>query len=308
MTGIKTYIILRKFLFIEEAVMTSKLVTPQRTIKHKLSCSGTGLHTGHTIYMTMHPAAPDTGIVFRRTDIQGVDGVIPALYNNVTETQLGTVISNQSGAKVSTIEHLMSAIWALGIDNMYIEINGPEVPIMDGSAEPFLFLFDCAGIEEQNKARKLIEILKPVTVEAGDKKVTISPDKDFSVNFGIEFEHKAIGQQEFNFANKETFRKDIGAARTFGFEHEVEALRKIGLARGGSLENAVVVGKEGVINKEGLRYKDEFVRHKVLDCLGDVYLAGGHLVGRIDAFKSGHDLNNKLLREVFAQQDAYRMV
>lgn len=288
--------------------MINKVITPQRTIKNKISCSGIGLHTGHTIYMTMNPAAPDTGIIFRRTDIQGADGIIPAMYNNVTETQLGTVISNQSGTKVSTIEHLMSAIWAVGIDNLYVEINGPEVPIMDGSAEPFLFLFDCAGIEVQNKPRKLIEILKPVTVELGDKKITISPDREFSVKFGIEFPHKAIGQQEYDFADKTTFKTDISSARTFGFAHEIDYLRKMGLARGGSLENAIVVGEEGVMNEGGLRYENEFVRHKVLDCLGDVYLAGGHLLGRIDAFKSGHDLNNKLLRQVFAEQDAYRVI
>lgn len=288
--------------------MINKVITAQRTIKNKISCSGVGLHTGHTIYMTMNPAAPDTGIIFRRTDIQGADGIIPAMYNNVTETQLGTVISNKMGAKVSTIEHLMSAIWAIGIDNLYVEINGPEVPIMDGSAEPFLFLFDCAGIEIQNKPRKLIEILKPVTVEVGDKKITISPDREFSVKFGIDFAHQAVGQQEFDFADKTTFKTDVSSARTFCFANEIDYLRKMGLAKGGSLENAIVVGDEGVINEGGLRYKDEFVRHKVLDCLGDVYLAGGHLLGRVDAFKSGHDLNNKLLRKVFAEQDAYRVI
>jgi len=285
----------------------------QRTVSNKVSCFGVGLHTGVRVDLALLPAAEDAGIIFRRIDIKDKNQIISANYANVSNTLLGTTIRNEEGVHVATIEHLMAALWGCAIDNCVVEINGPEVPIMDGSSEPFVFLIECAGIQEQKKNRRVIEVLKEVAVYESDQEsggyMKVSPGNDFSVDLHIDFGEAVISSQNCSFDTQTiSFKSDICRARTFGFEHEVEHMRKNGLARGGSLENAIVIGKDGVLNKEGLRYRDEFVRHKVLDCIGDIYLAGGHIQGSLKGFKSGHALNNKLLRKFFADKDAWRLV
>lgn len=284
----------------------------QRTVKNKVGCFGVGLHTGMRVDLALLPAEEDFGIVFKRVDILDKNPLIKASYDNVSNTLLGTTLRNEDGVHVATIEHLMAALWGCGIDNCIVEINGPEVPIMDGSSEPFVFLIECAGVQEQKKTRKVIEVLKEVSVYENKGKdsgyITVSPSESFSVNLHIDFGESVIASQscEFDLRNV-SFKSDICRARTFGFEHEVETMRQNGLARGGSLENAIVIGKEGVLNKEGLRYGDEFARHKVLDCIGDIYLAGAYLQGSLKGFKSGHALNNQLLRKFFADKDAWRI-
>ena len=283
----------------------------QRTIMNKVSCYGVGLHTGVRVDISLLPAAEDTGIIFKRIDIKDKNQLISASYDNVSNTVLGTTIRNEDGVHVATIEHLMAALWGCSVDNCIVEINGPEVPIMDGSSEPFVFLIECAGIQEQKKRRRIIEVLKEISVYESDQEnsgyMTLSPSENFSVDLHIDFGENVISSQDCSFDTQSiSFKSDICRARTFGFEHEVEHLRKNGLAQGGSLENAIVIGKDGILNKEGLRYRNEFVRHKVLDCIGDIYLAGAHINGSLKGFKSGHALNNKLLRKVFSDKDAWR--
>jgi UDP-3-O-[3-hydroxymyristoyl] N-acetylglucosamine deacetylase len=260
--------------------------------------------------LSLLPGKEDEGIVFRRVDLDGAPEV-PANYQNVSNTLLGTTIS-EGDIRVATVEHLMAALWGCGIDNCVIELNGPEVPIMDGSSEPFVFLIECAGIKEQRKMRRVVEVLKEVTVydsAASDAHVTISPSEAFSVSLEIDFGDKVIANQKCRFDSRDiSFKSDLSRARTFGFAHEVDTLQSQGLAKGGSLDNAIVVDENGILNKEALRYADEFVRHKVLDCIGDVYLAGVYLKGHLHGVKSGHALNNKLLREFFADKDAWRVI
>tara|TARA_B100001564_G_C20553020_1_gene630049 strand:+ start:136 stop:1035 length:900 start_codon:yes stop_codon:yes gene_type:complete len=284
----------------------------QKTIKNKVSCFGVGLHSGEDVTLTLNPAPTDTGIVFKRNDVTDKDNMVPAFYLNVEGTMLGTTITNDDGISVATIEHLMAALWGCGVDNCIIEVDGPEVPIMDGSSEPFVFLIECAGVEAQDKTRKVVEVLKEVTVsEGGDNggHITIAPAEGFTVDLEIDFGDNVIAKQAGTFDTRQvSFKSDLCRARTFGFEHEVDYLRSQGLAQGGSLDNAIVVGKEGILNKEDLRYRDEFVRHKILDCIGDIYLAGAYFKGSLKGFKSGHALNNKLLRKFFEQSDAWRMM
>ncbi len=259
--------------------------------------------------MVLHPAPAGHGIVFRRTDLEDGGNEIPARYDAVTNTTLCSTIANDAGASVATIEHLMSAIAGLGVDNLVIELDGPEVPVMDGSAEPFAFLLECAGIEAQETPRKAIRILRDVTVSHGGSTVTISPADEFIIEMVIDFSSAAIGRQNLAVqVSPELFRNDIAKARTFGFLHEVEAMRKAGLGRGGSLENAVVIDGDRVMNDEGLRYTDEFVRHKILDCIGDLALAGYPIMGHVVAEKAGHALNNKLLHAVFADPANWEIV
>lgn len=289
------------------------MLSYQRTIKNKVSCFGVGLHTGVRVDLALLPAPEDTGIIFKRVDIKDKNPIVTASYANVSNTVLGTTIRNEDGIHIATIEHLMAALWGCAVDNCIVEINGPEVPIMDGSSEPFVFLIECAGVQEQKKNRKIIEILKEISVyessAANSGYISVSPANNFSVDLHIDFGESVISSQDCMFDMQSiSFKSDICRARTFGFEHEVEHLRKNGLARGGSLDNAIVIGKSGILNKEGLRYSDEFVRHKVLDCIGDIYLAGGYLQGSLKGFKSGHALNNQLLRKVFADKDAWRMI
>jgi len=277
----------------------------QTTILNTISCTGIGLHSGADVTLTLRPAPVDHGIVFVRMDLSG-DNVIPALYDRVIDTRLCTVIGNDAGASVGTIEHLMSALRGCGIDNLIVELNGPEVPLMDGSAEPFVALIEQAGTREQPMPRRAIQVLKEIVVEENGKIARLSPSNGSIFGGEIEFAHPSIGKQKYEtrLVNG-NFRHDIASARTFGFAHEVEAMRKAGLARGGSLDNAIVLSETSVLNIEGLRFDDEFIRHKLLDAIGDLYLAGGPILGAYDGFKAGHAMNNAVLRKLFATPDAW---
>lgn len=278
----------------------------QKTLKSSIHCSGVGLHSGDRISMALHPADADTGIVFRRTDVRGKDAEVSALFGNVTDTRLCTSLSNKAGIGVATVEHLMAALAGCEIDNVEIELSGPEVPIMDGSAEPFVFLIECAGIATQNAPRRAIQILKPIVAHIGDAVAKLTPADSFSVKLAIDFDNPVIGEQVFEQGvGPDVFKSEISRARTFGFLEDVEALRKAGLTLGGSLENAVVVSGDRILNDGGLRFEDEFVRHKVLDCIGDLYLAGGPVLGQFSGHRVGHSVNNLLLRAVFADGDAW---
>ncbi len=280
----------------------------QRTIKNPISCTGVGLHSGVKVTMTLKPAPADSGIVFKRIDIAGGGAVIPARWDCVDDTRLCTGVSAQ-GAQVRTIEHLMAALAGSRIDNLVIEITGPEVPVMDGSAHPFVFLIDCAGVVEQAAPRKAIRVLRSIKLQDGDREVSLEPDDGFSVDLSIDFASSAIRRQEMRIElSSSAFRSEVSRARTFGLEQEVAALRAAGLAKGGSLDNAVVIGADNkILNEEGLRYDDEFVRHKVLDAVGDLYLAGHPILGRFQGCCSGHAMNNLLLRALFSDPTAYRI-
>ena len=281
----------------------------QCTLKSSIRCTGVGLHTGGKITMELHPAPADSGILFRRTDIANVNRDILALYDSVGSTNLCTTLVNEDGVSVATVEHLMAALAGCEIDNAVVALNGPEVPIMDGSAEPFVFLIECAGIVEQNEPRRAIQVLHPITVHDGDSVATLEPADGFAIDFGIDFKSAAIGRQNFVMElTSDAFKTDIARARTFGFLHEVEALRNAGLGRGGTLDNVVIVDGDEVMNVDGLRFDNEFVRHKVLDCIGDMYLAGGPLFGRFSGVKTGHGLHHKLLRALFAQEAAWATI
>lgn len=284
-------------------------IVRQKTLKTSIHCTGTGLHSGAKVSMTLNPAPAGTGIVFRRTDMPQAIADIRALWSNVVDTRLCTALGNEDGVRVSTIEHLMAALYGGEIDNAIIEINGPEVPIMDGSAQPFVFLIECAGVVEQDQPRRAVQILRPVSIAEGKRSVTLAPAPDFSVEFEFDFENGALSSQDFFMAvDPATFRTEVSRARTFGFAEEVARLRAAGLARGGSLDNAVVIGEGRVLNKDGLRFQDEFVRHKVLDCVGDLYLAGAPILGSVQCIRSGHRHNNIVLRALFEQRDAWRFV
>jgi len=281
----------------------------QHTVKHPFTVTGVGVHSGAAATLTVKPAAPFTGILFVRTDIKDRANVIAARWNNVTDTKLCTVLTNADGVSVSTVEHILSAFAALGLDNAIVEIDGPEIPIMDGSAEAFVAALDKTGLLRQNEHRRVLRIKKTVTYTEGDKEVTLSPSESQFFGFEIAFDNPVIGRQKYTHQLKETtYRADIAAARTFGFLHEVEALRKMGLARGGSLDNAIVVDGDRVLNDGGLRFKNEFVRHKILDAIGDIYLIGLQMVGHYHGVKAGHAMNNKILHVLFSQPDAYEIV
>jgi UDP-3-O-[3-hydroxymyristoyl] N-acetylglucosamine deacetylase len=281
----------------------------QRTLRNAIKATGVGLHTGEKVYLTLAPAPIDTGIVFRRTDLDPVVE-IAATASNVGDTMLSTTLMTD-GHRVSTVEHLLSAMAGLGIDNAYVDVSASEVPIMDGSAGPFVFLIQSAGIEEQPAPKKFIRIKRPVTVEDGDKRASFLPFEGFKVSFSIDFDHPVFRDRsahaEIDFSNS-SFVKEISRARTFGFMHEIEYLRSKGLARGGSVDNAIVVDEYRILNEDGLRYEDEFVKHKVLDAIGDIYLLGYSLIGEFRAHKSGHGLNNAVLRALIDQTDAWEMV
>ena len=279
----------------------------QQTLRNRISCSGIGLHSGVKVSLTLHPAAPNTGIIFYRSDVFQGEQQIAASFENIVESNLCTTLANEDGVKVSTIEHLMAALYGCGIDNVLIEVDGPEIPIMDGSAAPFVFLIECAGLIEQSAARVVIRVLRPIEVRAGEARAILSPGEGFSMGFEIDYDSPVIGNQKCAMAlHNGRFKADICRARTFGFAHEVDALRARGLAQGGSLDNAVVVSGDGILNDGGLRYSDEFVRHKILDSIGDLYLAGARLVGQFQGFRSGHALNHQLLNEFFADRLAWR--
>ena len=278
----------------------------QRTLKNSIRATGVGLHSGEKVYLTLRPAPVNTGIVFRRIDLDPVVE-IPALAANVGDTLLSTtLVRNQ--ARVSTIEHLMSALAGLGIDNCFIEVSAPEVPIMDGSAGPFVFLIQSAGIVEQHAAKRFIRIKREVTVHDGDKWATFLPYDGFKISFTIDFDHPVIAGRaqhaELDFAST-SFVKEISRARTFGFMRDIEKLRAMDLALGGSVDNAIVLDEFKILNEDGLRYEDEFVRHKVLDAVGDLYTLGYALLGEFRGFKSGHGLNNQLVVALLEQEDAW---
>ena len=284
-------------------------VTKQKTLKTQIDCAGVALHSGCKTTLTLKPAEKNFGIRICRTDLFNGAREIAANWQTVVDTRLATTVGNNHGAKVSTIEHLMAALAGCEIDNVLIEVDGPEIPIMDGSSAPFVFLIECAGVVEQDATRKAIKILKRVTVGDDQHSLTISPSDEFSLDFEIDFKSSAIDCQERAFIRTgENFKKDIARARTFGFKQEVDALREAGLALGGSLDNAIVISGDKVVNEDGLRYHDEFVRHKILDCIGDLYLAGGPVIGAVRASRSGHALNNQLLRAVFADEAAWAKV
>ncbi len=285
------------------------MMLKQRTLKALIRATGVGLHSGEKVTMTLRPAQPDTGIVFRRVDLaQPVD--IRAEPHSVTDTRLCSTLE-ANGSKVATVEHLMSALAGLGIDNAYVDLSGPEVPIMDGSASPFVFLIQSAGIEEQPVAKRYIRVKKAVQVSEGDKWAKLEPFAGFKLSFSIEFDHPVLEKSAqavtVDFAET-SYAKEVARARTFGFMQDVEALRSNGLALGGSLDNAIVMDEYRVLNSDGLRYADELVKHKLLDAIGDLYLAGHALIGAFSAHKSGHALNNLLLRALLADAAAWEFV
>lgn len=282
----------------------------QRTLGGVATCSGIGVHTGEKVTMRLIPADTDTGIVFVRTDLKNGARTVPARWDYVVDTRLCTVVGNDHGGKVATIEHLMAALRAAEIDNLLIEIDGPEVPVMDGSSDPFVFLLEMAGVTAQNAPRREIEVLKAVEVAgSGKNRAAIAPADEARFSFDIAFDRKIINRQHYDFVlTRDGFKQQIGRARTFGFYEEVDVLRKLGLARGGSLENAIVIKDDVVMNEDGLRYGDEFVRHKLLDSIGDIALAGNQIRGHFHGDCSGHALNNQLLRALFADKSAWRMV
>jgi UDP-3-O-[3-hydroxymyristoyl] N-acetylglucosamine deacetylase len=281
----------------------------QRTIVAPAICAGVGVHTGQRVRLAIRPAAEGTGIVFVRTDIRDRDNRIVVSGDAVVDARLNTMIENAAGVRLSTIEHLMAAFCALGISNVVVEVDGPELPILDGSALPFVQLLDRAGFRRQATPVRYIEILEPIHVTDGDKHAALYPCDRYEMRFEIDFASAVIGNQVVDFVvDEETFRTDIMAARTFGFAHEVEALRQAGLARGGSLENAVVIDGDEILNPGGLRMEAEFVKHKALDAIGDLYVLGAPLLGRYEGYKAGHAVNNALVRAMLAAPHAWREV
>ena len=281
----------------------------QRTLKNPIRASGVGLHTGKKVLLVLRPAPPNVGIVFRRTDLD-VPVDIPARATNVSETTLGTTLGHGE-ARVSTVEHLLSALAGLGVDNAFVELSAPEVPIMDGSAGPFVFLIQSAGIEEQSVAKRFVRIRRPVEVRDDDKWARFDPYEGFRVNFEIEFEHPIFrrhGQRATMDFSTTAFLREISRARTFGFVRDLEYLRSRNLALGGTMDNAIVLDDYRVLNEDGLRYEDEFVKHKILDAIGDLYLLGHSLIGEFTGYKSGHALNNRLLRVLLADAAAWEEV
>ncbi len=280
----------------------------QHTVSTTAICAGVALHSGERVRLTIRPAGPGTGIVFVRTDLSGIDNRVPARADAVVSAQLCTVIANADGVTVSTIEHLMAALSALQIDNAVVELDGAELPIMDGSSAAFVQILDRAGRRRQDAVRQYIEILAPIEVADGDKRASLTPSPVFEVAFEIAFASAAIGRQSVDLmVDEASFRSELADCRTFGFIKDVEALRARGLARGGSLENAVVVDGDRVLNPEGLRRPDEFVRHKALDAVGDLYVLGSPILGRFEGLYAGHALNNLLARALLARPDAWRL-
>lgn len=278
----------------------------QRTLQNMIRATGVGLHSGEKVYLTLRPAPVDTGIVFRRTDLDPV-AEIPARAEYVTETMLCTGLTHDGG-KAMTVEHLMSALAGLGVDNLYVELSAPEVPIMDGSSGPFVFLLQSAGIVEQNAPKRFIRILRKIEVSDGDKVASFQPYDGFRLGFTVEFDHPAIPRSRSRAVvefSTESYIQEVSRARTFGFMRDLEFMRERNLGLGGSMDNAIVLDEFRVLNDDGLRYADEFVRHKILDAVGDLYLAGHPILGAYEGFKSGHALNNKLVRALMADRTAW---
>lgn len=279
----------------------------QRTLSASASCEGVGLHTGVNVHLTLRPAPADHGIVFVRTDVaRGM--TIPATAEFVVDTELATTLG-RSGVRVGTVEHLLAALAGLGIDNLRIELDGPEVPIMDGSAAPFAYLVRTAGVRVLDAPKSFLVVKKPVSVRDGEKTASLTPSSRFKIDCTIDFQHPLVSDQSFamEFSDR-TFSREIARARTFGFLRDVEALKRVGLAKGGSLENAIVIDEFSILNPDGLRFPDEFVRHKVLDAMGDVSLFGRPVIGHLTAYKSGHALNHKLVQKVLSNPAHYVVV
>ncbi|HUC11564.1 MAG TPA: UDP-3-O-acyl-N-acetylglucosamine deacetylase [Stellaceae bacterium] len=284
--------------------MLGEIGTPfQQTLKTVIGCRGVALHSGQRVSLNLVPAPPETGIIFRRTDIATE---IRAVWENATKSERCTILSDGAGASVGTVEHLMAALAGVGIDNLVIELDGPEVPIMDGSAAPFVFLIECAGVVEQGAPRHVIKVLKPVSVVAEGAIAALYPDREFSMSFEIDYDNPLIQHQKMSVTlDIDSFKSELSRARTFGFLDDVDRLRAAGLARGGSLDNVVVVDGAQVLNSDGLRYENEFVRHKLLDAVGDLYLAGAPILGRFHGVRSGHSHNRRLLAALFADDEAW---
>ncbi|MDE0918829.1 MAG: UDP-3-O-acyl-N-acetylglucosamine deacetylase [Arenicellales bacterium] len=281
----------------------------QRTLKNVIRATGVGLHTGEKVFLTLRPAAVNTGVVFRRIDLEPVVDV-KAILDNVSSTRMSTTLE-RDGVRISTVEHLMSAFAGLGIDNVFVDLTAAEVPIMDGSAGPFVFLIESAGVEEQRAPKQFIRIKQSVEISDGDKWAKFDPYDGFKVDLTIDFDHPVVQSSQQHASidfSESSFIKDVSRARTFGFLDEVEALQEAGLARGGSLDNAIVMDAFHILNEDGLRYRDEFVKHKILDAVGDLYLLGHLLVGAFSAHKSGHSMNNGLLRRLLETESAWEYV
>ncbi|MBF0624504.1 MAG: UDP-3-O-acyl-N-acetylglucosamine deacetylase [Magnetococcales bacterium] len=283
----------------------------QRTLKNTIRCTGIGLHGGVKTYLSLRPAPENTGIVFYRTDLTdgAVNPLIPATVKNVRDTRLCTTLANEDGARVSTVEHLLAAFAGLGVDNAYVDVDNPEVPIMDGSAAPFVFLIQCAGVVDQKLPKRFIRIKKPIAVEEGNKRAAFVPGKGFRINFLLDFNHPLLSEQGITLDITETsFVKEVSRARTFGFIKEVETLQSHGLAKGASLDNAIAIGDFRILNEGGLRYENEFARHKIMDAIGDLYLLGHPILGHFQGTRSGHALNNLLLHKLLEQTHAWEFV
>ena len=279
----------------------------QQTVSKSGTLSGIGLHLGKSIKLKIIPLKENSGIIFKRSDIS-YNNIIPAKFYNVINTKLCTEIANNSGVKIATIEHLMAAFWGMEIDNVLVEVDGPEIPAMDGSAKDFIKLIKDLGIQKQGQKRKKLKILNTIKVMQGDKEITVSNSDDFIIDFSIDFEHQSIGKQTHKYGDLQVFEKEIGNARTFGFANEIKYLKKKGLAKGASLENAIGIDDGGVMNFGGLRYKDEFVRHKILDFIGDIFMSGYRIIGNFQAKKAGHSLNNEILKKIFQIPKSYEIV
>ena len=280
----------------------------QTTIQNPISCYGIGVHSGSITQLTLKPAAKNTRIIFVRTDVREEINFIEASYLNVSDTTMSTNIRNANNIQVSTIEHLMAAIWGCGIDNMIVEVDGPEIPVMDGSSRPFVFMIECSGRKFQNAPKKYLKILKEINTINKDCEIICTPSESFQIDLTIDFLSKAIGRQNILFSNSASFNEEIADARTFGFVHELDYLKSKGLAKGASLDNAIGIDQDTVMNHDGLRHKDEFVRHKLLDMLGDLYTTSSNFVGSFYAHKTGHSLNNQFLRQLFSDPYAYSWV
>jgi UDP-3-O-[3-hydroxymyristoyl] N-acetylglucosamine deacetylase len=280
----------------------------QQTLNTTIHCAGVGLHSGRRVRMTLRPAPVDHGICFIRTDVPADRAVIAARWDLVADTRLCTLLKNEQGTTIGTIEHLMAALRGLGIDNAVVEVDAPELPIMDGSSAPFVFLIECAGIKQQDQPRRMIRVLKEVRVQDGDKIVSLSPAPVSSFRAEIVYENTALIRRQEGFLRLTdgAFKAEVADCRTFGFAHEVEAMRKAGLGLGGSLDNAIVIDGDRVMNPGGLRHADEFIRHKILDAVGDLYLAGGPILGHYQGLRPGHAMNNAILRALFADATAWR--
>ncbi|WP_413111105.1 UDP-3-O-acyl-N-acetylglucosamine deacetylase [Thaumasiovibrio sp. DFM-14] len=282
----------------------------QRTLKSIVKTTGVGLHSGRKVTLTLRPAAANTGVIYRRVDLEPIVD-FPVDAHSVRDTMLCTALVNEQGVRISTVEHLNAALAGMGIDNIIIEVDAPEIPIMDGSASPFIYLLQSAGIDTLNAPKQFLRIKKTVRVEDGDKWAELRPHNGFRLNFAIDFDHPAIESDQQNFVmdfSSQAFAQEISRARTFGFMRDIEFLQSQNKCLGGSFDNAIVLDEYRILNEDGLRYDNELVKHKVLDAIGDLYMCGHNIVGEVRAYKSGHALNNQLLRAVLADQEAYELV